>query len=67
MSPTFKTDDIEVLEKTTPFRGYFRLDHYRLKHRLFEGGWSDEISREVFERGHAVSVLPYDPTLTGWC
>ncbi len=63
MTPTLKTDDVEVLEKTTPFRRYFRLDHYRLKHRLFEGGWSGEMSREVFERGHAVSVLPYDPDL----
>ncbi len=63
MTPTLKTDDVEVLEKTTPFRGYFRLDHYRLKHRLFEGGWSGEMSREIFERGHAVSVLPYDPDL----
>ncbi len=63
MTPTLKTGDVEVLEKTTPYRGYFRLDHYRLKHRLFEGGWSGEMSREVFERGHAVSVLPYDPDL----
>ncbi len=63
MTPTLKTDDVEVLDKTTPFQGYFRLDHYRLKHRLFEGGWSGEMSREVFERGHAVSVLPYDPDL----
>ncbi len=63
MTPILKTGDIEVLEKTTPFRGHFRLDHYRLKHRLFEGGWSGEMSREIFERGHAVSVLPYDPDL----
>lgn len=63
MTPTFKTGDVEVIEKTTPFRGFFRLDHYRLKHRLFEGGWSGEMTREIFERGHAVSVLPFDPVL----
>lgn len=34
---------------------------YRFKHRLFEGGWSKEIVREVFERGHAGAILPYDP------
>ena len=56
-------DDVEIIEKTTPFENYFRIDHYRLKHRLFAGGWSGEISREVFERGHAVSVLLYDPSL----
>ncbi len=63
MTPTLKTGDVEVIEKTTPFQGYFRLDHYSLKHRLFEGGWSGEMSREIFERGHAVSLLPYDPDL----
>ncbi len=63
MTPTLKTGDVEVIEKTTPFQGYFRLDHYSLNHRLFEGGWSGEMSREIFERGHAVSLLPYDPDL----
>lgn len=54
-------DDVQILEKTTPFRGYFRIDRYRLRHRLFAGGWSDAMTREVFERGHAVGILPYDP------
>jgi ADP-ribose pyrophosphatase len=62
-SPTLTRNDIEVVEKTTPYDGYFRLDVYRLKHKLFEGGWSGEMTREIFERGHAVSVLPYDPLL----
>jgi len=54
-------DDVEVNEKTTPFDGYFRIDRYHLKHRLFEGGWGGEISREIFERGHAACCLLYDP------
>ena len=58
-----KIDDVKVIEKTTPFSGYFRIDHYRLKHRLFEGGWSGEMEREVFERGHAVAAVLYDPDL----
>jgi ADP-ribose pyrophosphatase len=36
---------------------------YAFKHKLFEGGWSDVVEREIFERGHAVAVLPYDPVL----
>ena len=56
-------DDVEIIEKTTPFQGYFRIDRYRLKHRLFEGGISTEMTREVFERGHAVAVILYDPDL----
>ncbi len=50
----------EIIDKTTPFRGYFQIDRYRLRHSLFEGGWSGEMTREVFERGHAVSVLLFD-------
>jgi ADP-ribose pyrophosphatase len=54
-------DDVEIREKTTAFQGHFRVDRYRLRHRLHAGGWSNEIAREVFERGHAAAVLPYDP------
>jgi ADP-ribose pyrophosphatase len=54
-------DDFQLFEKTTSFQGYFRIERYRFRHKLFAGGWSGEISREVFERGHAVAVLPYDP------
>ncbi len=56
-------DDVEIIEKTTPFKGYFQIDRYRLRHRLFAGGWSDSMTREVFERGHATAVLPYDADL----
>ncbi len=52
--------DVEIVERHTPYRGYFRIDRYRLRHRLFAGGWSGEIVRELFERGHAAAVLPYD-------
>ncbi len=54
-------NDVEIIEKETAFQGYFRIDRYRLRHRLFAGGWSEAITREVFERGHVVGVLPYDP------
>jgi ADP-ribose pyrophosphatase len=53
--------DFQLIEKSTLFQGYFRIDLYRFRHRLFAGGWSGEVRREVFERGHAVVVLPYDP------
>lgn len=54
-------DAVEIIAKEAAFQGYFRVDRYRLRHRLFAGGWSGEVSREVFERGHAAAVLPYDP------
>lgn len=54
-------DDVQILEKTTPFKGYFRIDRYVLRHRTHDGGMTEPMSREIFERGHAVSVLMYDP------
>jgi len=59
---TFK-NDVEIVSKNTVFQGYFRMDEYRLHFKLFEGGWSDEVIREVFKRGQVAAVLPYDPLL----
>lgn len=53
--------DVELVEKTTPYDGYFQIDVYRLRHKRFGGGWSEVMSRELFERGQAAVVLPYDP------
>ena len=53
--------DVVVTARETVFQGYFRVDRYTLRHRLFGGGWSRDFQRELFERGHAAAVLPYDP------
>jgi len=50
-----------LISKKVLYKGFFQLDEYTFKHKLFKGGWSGEVTREVFERGHAVVVLPYDP------
>ncbi|MCW8983112.1 MAG: NUDIX domain-containing protein, partial [Gammaproteobacteria bacterium] len=54
---------IELLECETGYQGFFRLERYRLRHRLFAGGMSPTITRELFERGHAAAILLYDPDL----
>ncbi len=59
--PSFKTEDLEILDKTTVFQGFFRIERWQLRHKLFAGGWSQPMTREIFERGHAVVVLPYNP------
>lgn len=57
----FSAQDVKVLKKTPLHQGFFKTTLYRLQHRLFRGGWSAEIDREIMDRGHAVVVLPYDP------
>ncbi|WP_282609363.1 NUDIX domain-containing protein [Pelagibius sp. Alg239-R121] len=51
----------ELLTKSTLFKRYFQLDEYVVRHSLFAGGLSEPITREIFERGHAAAVVPYDP------
>jgi len=52
----------EILDQEIVYPGFFRMEKYRLKHTLYDGGWSEEISRELFVRGNCVAVLLYDPT-----
>jgi ADP-ribose pyrophosphatase len=61
MSSVPGPSDIDIIEKTNVFHGYFRIEAYTLRHGRFDGGWVGEMRREVFERGHAAAVLPYDP------
>lgn len=52
---------VEIIQKERCFHGFFRMERYTLRHRLFNGNWSQPIIRELLERGHAAAVLPYDP------
>lgn len=53
-------EEVELLEREPLLRSYLEVDRVRFRHRLFAGGMSDKISREVLLRGEAVVVLPYD-------
>ncbi len=57
----FGADAVRVLKEEKAFQGYFSIRRLTLQHRCFEGGWSDPLVREVFDRGDVVGVLPYDP------
>ena len=50
----------KLVKHLTLFEKYFRLDEYSLSHELFAGGDSPVFTREIFERGSVVAVLPYD-------
>ncbi|WP_189404234.1 ADP-ribose diphosphatase [Alteromonas halophila] len=59
--PAFTSNDVEILNIEPVYDGFFTMQRYQFRHKLFDGGWSDTVTREIFERGHAVAVLPYDP------
>ena len=50
----------EVIKRENCFKGFYQLDRLHVRHELFKGGMSQEISRELFVRHDAVCVLPYD-------
>jgi ADP-ribose pyrophosphatase len=54
-------DALQIIEREVAYQGFFRVDRYRLRHRRYDGGWSGEMSREIFVRGRAVGLLLYDP------
>ncbi|SON48186.1 ADP-ribose diphosphatase [Vibrio tapetis] len=57
----FTHSDVKIISKTILFSGFFEVVKYTFQHKLFEGGWSSNVQREMFERGHAAALLPYDP------
>ena len=52
---------VDVVRREKCYQGFYQLDRLHLRHELFAGGMSNEISREVFVRHDAVCMLPYDP------
>lgn len=56
-----QAQDIEILERESCFKGFYKLDRLSLRHRQFSGEMGPVLSRELFVRHNAVCVLPYDP------
>ena len=57
----FTSNDVDILSKESLYNGFFKMTKIAFRHQLFSGGWSEVIERELFNRGHAVALLPYDP------
>lgn len=53
--------DLEILAREVCYQGFYRLERIALRHRLFAGGMSPPITREVIEKGDVAAVLLYDP------
>lgn len=55
------SDDVEILDQTTKYEGYVRVDSVKLRHGLLSGGLGTPIERDLIRVHTAVGVLPYDP------
>lgn len=51
----------ELIEEQRVFDSFLKINRYRLRHELFQGGESRELVRERMEGLQAASVLLYDP------
>lgn len=52
---------VEILSERRVWSGRFDLDLVTFRHRRFDGAMSGERVWELFRRGRAAALLPYDP------
>lgn len=55
-----KQTEFKLLGKEALYQGFFSLERYLIKYKQFDGEWSSEFSREIFERGNAAAALLID-------
>lgn len=54
-------NDVEILSHEIAFKRFYQMEIYRLRYRLFNGGWSETVTRDIANTGQVSAVLPYDP------
>jgi len=53
--------DIEILDRRELGRGWGTLERYHLRHRRYDGSWSEVIDRDLYTIGEVSAVLIFDP------
>ena len=54
--------DYKILEEKEIYKGFFRINRYKVDIEFFDGTRSGELVREcIGKSGYSVSALPYDP------
>ncbi|GAB3105249.1 NUDIX domain-containing protein [Aestuariicella hydrocarbonica] len=61
LKPPFGLKDVEILERESLYKGFFRMERLHYRHKRYRGDWSSTVSREVLFRGDAVGAVLYDP------
>ncbi|OOF86405.1 ADP-ribose diphosphatase [Rodentibacter ratti] len=57
----FNQRDIKILNEDVVYGGFFTLKKVQFKHKLFAGGESGVVTRELLIKGAAAAVIAYDP------
>ena len=53
--------DAVIVSQTRAWSGRFAVDLIRFRHRRFDGAMSQPRTWELWRRGRAVALVPYDP------
>ena len=61
MKPHFSSNDVQIIHQEQLYQGYLRVAKYSLRYRLFAGGWSSLVERELCLGHHAVGILLFNP------
>lgn len=54
-------NDVIIEDEEVLYEGYVSFKKVKLKHRFFEGGWTNTLTRDCLMVGEAVAVILYDP------
>ncbi len=57
----FTQNDIEIIRSEKLYEGFFDMRRVQFRHKLFAGGWSGVVTRELLIKGAASAVIAYDP------
>lgn len=57
---SFTQKDIEIIQQDTVYKGFFTLQKIQFRHKLFAGGISGTVTRELLVKGAASAVIAYD-------
>lgn len=57
----FSQQDLIIDREETVYQGHFQLKKIYFRHKLFSGGISGEVVRELLIKGAAAAVIAYDP------
>lgn len=57
----FSNSDLDIQQQDLVYDGFFKLYKIQFRHKLFAGGYSTTVSRELLYKGAASAVIAYDP------